>query len=325
VLQAGVVIGSGSASFEMIRHLTELLPVMTTPKWVHNKIQPIAIGDVLHYLVQAAAADLPASRTWDVGGPDVLEYGDMMQIYAEVAGLGKRHLIVLPLLTPTLASKWVGLVTPLPSGIARPLVESLQSDAVINDHDIDSVIGPPAGGLTPYKRAVALALNHGSEAKLDATWSATAAIAAPAELLPSDPTWAGRMVYTDVRTAPSAATLDELWKIVETERGGDRWYSFPIAWPAPGKDTVRWTVEAREPGRLLRLRSGLRIPGEAWLELTVSAHRDGSRYDQRAQMFPRGLAGRLYWHVLRPLHTRALRAMTKAVLQRAERQAAADR
>ena len=96
MLQAGVVIGSGSASFEMIRHLTDRLPVMTTPKWVHNKIQPIAVHDVLYYLVAAATAPVPSSRTWDIGGPDVLEYGDMMRIYAEVAGLRKRHLIVLP-------------------------------------------------------------------------------------------------------------------------------------------------------------------------------------------------------------------------------------
>ena len=112
-------------------------------RWVHNKIQPVAIGDVLHYLVEAAEADLPKSRTWDIGGPNVLDYGDMMQIYAEVAGLRKRRLVVLPLLTPALASLWVGLVTPIPSGLARPLVESLQSDAVANDHDIDTVIAPP--------------------------------------------------------------------------------------------------------------------------------------------------------------------------------------
>ncbi|MGB8506150.1 NAD(P)H-binding protein, partial [Mycobacterium sp.] len=120
VLQAGVIVGSGSASFEMIRHLTDRLPVMTTPKWVHNKIQPIAIRDVLHYLVAAATAEVPTSRTWDIGGPDVLEYGDMMQIYAEVAGLSRRHMLVLPVLTPRIAALWVGLVTPIPSGLARP-------------------------------------------------------------------------------------------------------------------------------------------------------------------------------------------------------------
>jgi len=171
VLQAGIVIGSGSASFEMIRHLTNRLPVMTTPKWVHNKIQPIAVDDVLHYLIEAATARVPASRTWDIGGPDVLEYGEAMQVYAEAAGLRRRLIVVLPWLTPTIASWWVGLVTPIPGALARPLVESLECDAVMANHDIDAVIAPPAGGLTGYRDAVAHALRSGP--------------------LPSDPEWAG--------------------------------------------------------------------------------------------------------------------------------------
>ena len=158
VLQAGIVIGSGSASFEMIRHLTDRLPAMTTPKWVHNRIQPIAIDDVLHYLLEAATATVPASRTWDVGGPDVLEYGDAMQVYAEEAGLTRRVIVAVPFLTPTIASWWVGLVTPIDSGLARPLVESLEHDAVMLEHDIDDVIPPPAAGLMGYRRAVAKAL-----------------------------------------------------------------------------------------------------------------------------------------------------------------------
>ena len=171
VLQAGIVIGSGSASFEMIRHLTNRLPAMTTPKWVHNKIQPIAVDDVLHYLFEAATARVPASRTWDIGGPDVLEYGEAMQVYAEAAGLRRRLIVVLPWLTPTIASWWVGLVTPIPGALARPLVESLECDAVMANHDIDAVIAPPAGGLTGYRDAVAHALRSGP--------------------LPSDPEWAG--------------------------------------------------------------------------------------------------------------------------------------
>jgi uncharacterized protein YbjT (DUF2867 family) len=171
VLQAGIVIGSGSASFEMIRHLTNRLPAMTTPKWVHNKIQPIAVDDVLHYLIEAATARVPASRTWDIGGPDVLEYGEAMQVYAEAAGLRRRLIVVLPWLTPTIASWWVGLVTPIPGALARPLVESLECDAVMANHDIDAVIAPPAGGLTGYRDAVAHALRSGP--------------------LPSDPEWAG--------------------------------------------------------------------------------------------------------------------------------------
>jgi uncharacterized protein YbjT (DUF2867 family) len=170
VLQAGIVIGSGSASFEMMRHLTNRLPAMTTPKWVHNRIQPIAIDDVLHYLAEAATADVPTSRTWDIGGPDALEYGDAMQVYAQEAGLRRRLIIAIPFLTPTIASLWIGLVTPMPTGLARPLIESLEVDAVMDEHDIDSVIGPPAGGLTGYRDAVATALKNGP--------------------LPTDPHWA---------------------------------------------------------------------------------------------------------------------------------------
>jgi uncharacterized protein YbjT (DUF2867 family) len=181
VLQAGIVVGSGSASFEMIRHLTDRLPAMTTPKWVHNKIQPIAIDDVLHYLAEAATAAVPASRTWDIGGPDVLEYGDALQIYAEEAGLRRRLIVALPWLTPTIASLWVGLVTPMPSGLARPLIESLECDAVTAEQDIDTLIAAPANGLTGYRDAVARALKEGP--------------------LPSDPDWAGprRQLWTAQR------------------------------------------------------------------------------------------------------------------------------
>ncbi|MDT5208936.1 MAG: hypothetical protein QOF67_1351 [Mycobacterium sp.] len=171
VLQAGIVVGSGSASFELIRHLTDRLPAMTTPKWVHNKIQPIAIDDALHYLTEAATVAVPASRTWDIGGPDVLEYGEALQIYAKEAGLRRRLIVALPWLTPTIASLWIGLVTPIPTGLARPLIESLECDAVRAEHDIDAVIPPPANGLTGYRDAVAAALRHGP--------------------LPSDPAWAG--------------------------------------------------------------------------------------------------------------------------------------
>ena len=170
VLQAGIVIGSGSASFDMMRHLTNRLPAMTTPKWVHNRIQPIAIDDVLHYLTAAATADVPKSRTWDVGGPDAMEYGDAMQGYAQVAGLRRRIIIAIPFLTPTIASLWIGLVTPMPPGLARPLIESLEVDAVMSEHDIDAVIAPPEGGLTGYRDAVATALARGP--------------------LPTDPRWA---------------------------------------------------------------------------------------------------------------------------------------
>lgn len=199
VLQAGVVIGSGSASFEMIRHLTDRLPVMTTPKWVHNRIQPIAIADMLHYLAAAATAAVPSSRTWDIGGPDVLEYGDMMRVYADVAGLRPRHLIALPFLTPTIASLWIGTVTPMPPGLARPLIESLECDAVMRNADIDTVIKPPPGGLTGYRDAVELALDRAVQGLSGADWASLGS--RPADPLPTDPDWAGARWALRRRTA----------------------------------------------------------------------------------------------------------------------------
>lgn len=320
VLQAGVVVGSGSASFEMIRHLTDRLPVMTTPKWVHNKIQPIAVRDALHYLAAAASAEVPSSRAWDIGGPDVLEYGDMMRIYADVAGLGKRYLIVLPFLTPTIASLWVGTVTPIPPGLARPLIESLECDAVMANHDVDTIIPRPIGGLINYRRAVAMALNRAAHGLADAVWSSSKA--APAEPLPSDPGWAGEITYTDERSASARADADELWKavqaITETTGDGGRTSLFPLAW-RPRRGAGRWTVEESEPGSLLRLRANVRAPGAAWLELRVTP-RDGSgsRYDQRAIFFPRGIVGRLYWHAMHAVHTRSLGTIADNVIARAD-------
>jgi uncharacterized protein YbjT (DUF2867 family) len=312
VLQAGVVVGSGSASFEMIRHLTDRLPVMTTPKWVHNRIQPIAVSDVLYYLVAAATARIPSSRTWDIGGPDVLEYGDMIRVYAEVAGLGRRYLIVLPFLTPTIASLWIGTVTPIPPGLARPLIASLECDAVMRDFQIDTIIAPPPDGLTDYRHAVASALNRMTQGLPDATWDSLQA--ETAEPLPSDPDWAGEIVYIDVRTATTTAAPDEVWKAAENAASASRWYPFTLA---PGRRSAvdRWSVPEREPGTKLRLRAEMRSPGQPWLEITVEP-RDGggSTYTQRAIFFPHGIPGRLYWTVLRPLHAAALRALARDIV-----------
>ncbi|MGZ4583685.1 MAG: DUF2867 domain-containing protein [Mycobacterium sp.] len=298
VLQAGVVVGSGSASFEMIRHLTDRLPVMTTPKWVHNKIQPIAVRDVLYYLVAAATAAVPSSRTWDIGGPDVLEYGDMMRVYADVAGLGKRYLIVLPFLTPTIASLWVGTVTPIPPGLARPLIESLECDAVMRNRDVDSVIEPPPVGLTGYRRAVELALDRAAHGVPEPTWSSLRS--EPAEALPTDPDWAGEIVYTDVRTAATTAAPGKVWKAAED---------------AVNSRAAGWKVEERAAGTLLRLRSTKRAPGREWLEIAVTPQDSrGSRYTQRSIFLPRGIPGRVYWFFVRPVHTAAMRALAREVV-----------
>ena len=156
VLQAGVIIGSGSASFEMLRYLTERLPIMITPKWVNTRIQPIAIRDVLRYLVGAADMPPEVSRRFDIGGPEVLTYLDLMQRFAAISGLPKRRVLKVPVLTPGLSSHWVGFITPVPASLARPLVESLRNTVVAGDTDIKKYVpDPPEGllGLRPLGRA----------------------------------------------------------------------------------------------------------------------------------------------------------------------------
>jgi len=347
VLQAGVVIGSGSASFEMIRHLTEVLPYMPAPKWVRNRIQPIAIRDVLHYLV--AAADLPpeVSRAFDVGGPDILRYGQMMNGFAVESGLPQRPIASLPVFTPWLASQWVNLVTPIPRSLAVPIIESLQYDCVMHEHDIDGVIPPPEGGLTGYRTAVRLALARMRDGDVETTWRNSSVAGAPSDPLPSDPEWAGHTVYTDVRERTSDAAPPELWRVVEGIGGERGWYSFPLAWALRGwmdklvggvglrrgrRDADRlstgdaldwWRVErvSRGPeGGDLRLRAEMRVPGRAWLELTVTpGPHGGSRYRQRAVFFPRGLAGRLYWYSILPFHGVIFNGMANRIVTEPDR------
>ncbi|MEO7071288.1 MAG: NAD(P)H-binding protein, partial [Nostocoides sp.] len=154
VLQAGVVLGDGSASFDMLRHLTERLPAFVAPKWLRNRIQPIAAHDVVHYLAEAAGLDPRLNRTFDIGGPEVLTYAEMMRGYARVTGLGRLFIATLPVLTPGLASHWVGLVTPVRSAIAKPLVGSLIHDAVCHEQDLAGLVPAPSGGPTSFEDAI---------------------------------------------------------------------------------------------------------------------------------------------------------------------------
>jgi len=341
-LQAGTVIGSGSASFEMIRHLTEVLPYMPAPKWVRNFIQPIAVRDVLYYLV--AAADLPAdvNRTFDIGGPDVLRYGQMMNGYALEAGLHQRPIASLPVLTPWLASQWVNLVTPIPRALAIPIIASLQYDCVISENDIDEYIPQPEGGLTGYRTSVRLALGKMRSGEVETSWQNSSIAGAPSDLLPSDPDWSGHTVFTDLREQKSAASADKLWAVIEGIGGDNGWYSFPLAWAARGwmdkvvggvglrrgrRDAARlsvgdaldfWRVEEIERGSFLRLRAEMKVPGGAWLEMRATADPDGgSIYNQRAVFFPMGLAGRLYWLAVLPFHGVIFAGMANRITQAA--------
>lgn len=343
VLQAGIVIGSGSASFEMIRHLADRLAVMPAPSWVRNRIEPVAVRDVLYYLVRAADVPGRVNGAFDIGSGEVLSYAEALRVFAEVAGLPRRHVLALPIPAPRLAGLWVGLVTPIPMSLARPLVESLQHDAVTRDRAIDGLIPPPAEGLSGYRLSVERALRRQRAGEAETSWAAAGGVARSESLLPSDPAWSGARMHVDDRTREAAVDPGRVWQVIEGIGGRRGWYSLPVAWRARGlMDKVAggyglhrgridpdrlhegdpvdwWRVERVDRGRRLLLRAELKVPGNAWLELTVEPTERGSRYRQRALFSPRGLAGHAYWWLVYPFHRLVFPAMSRNVLRAAAR------
>jgi len=335
-LRAGVVIGSGSASFEMLRYLTERLPIMTTPRWVETRIQPIAIRDVLRYLVGAAALPPEISGDYDIGGPEIFTYRKMMLQYAESAGLRTRIIIPVPFLTPNLSSGWVGLVTPVPFTLAKRLVASLKNEVVARDDSIRDLIADPVGGLTPFKRAVGLALKKIKEANVETSWSSASLPGAPSDPLPTDPNWAGGSLYTDVRTLETPDSPAAVWARVEGIGGTHGYSAANWAWNLRGvldkmfggvglrrgrRDPDHliegdaldfWRVEALERGKLLRLRAEMKMPGLAWLEWALEPLAGGgTKVTQRAIYAPRGLLGHAYWWAVWPMHGLVFPSMVK--------------
>ncbi|MFF1602804.1 SDR family oxidoreductase [Streptomyces mirabilis] len=342
VLRAAVIIGSGSASFEMLRYLTERLPVMVTPRWVRTRIQPIGVRDVLRTLVGSARMPAEVNRAFDIGGPEVLTYLEMMQRYAAVAGLPRRLILPVPVLTPGLSSHWVGLVTPVPASIARPLTESLRHEVVCREHDIARYVPDPPGRPFGFDEAVSLALQRVRDAQVTTRWSSASVPGAPSDPLPTDPDWAGGSLYTDQRERSVDAPPAALWRVIEGIGGENGWYSFPPAWALRGRldrlvggvglrrgrrDAARlrvgdsldfWRVEEVEPGRLLRLRAEMRLPGLAWLEMYAEAGAEsGSRYRQRALFHPHGLLGHAYWWSISPFHAVVFGGMARNIAKAA--------
>jgi uncharacterized protein YbjT (DUF2867 family) len=341
VLRAGVVIGSGSASFEMLRYLTERLPVMVTPRWVSSRVQPIAVRDVLRYLVGALDLDADLNRTFDVGGPDVLTYQEMMQRYAAVAGLRKRLIVPVPVLSPRLSSQWINLVTPIPKALAAPLIESLRNSVVMKEHDIEALLPGP---LLSFDEAVGLALERVREGRVTTRWAGASWPGAPSDPLPTDPDWAGGDIHLDERSREVQAPPEVLWEVVEGIGGERGWYSFPLAWAvrglldrlvggvglrrgrrhpdrlSVGEPLDFWRVEALDRHHLLRLRAEMRLPGLAWLEFRVEPEGEGAVLHQRAIFRPRGLAGRLYWLAVWPFHGVVFEGMLRNMALAAEHQ-----
>src|SRR5690625_5277657 len=351
VLRAGVVIGSGSASFEMIRHLTERLPFMPGPRWLDNRIEPIAIRDVLYYLAHACALDEPVNDTLDIGNGRPQRFKELLSDYAAVAGLRRRRIWALPIPAPRLSGFWIGMTTPIPRGLAMPLAASMAEDAVAREHDIAALVPDPPGGLTPYPEACRRAVGRQLSRDVAHPWDDDVTTTAdPADPLPSDPQWAGHTVYTDVREREGAAPPSAVWRVIEGIGGSNGWYSAPLLWRVRGlldqavggyglargrrrPDSLEvgdhvdfWRVEAVEPGRRLTLRSEMRTSGRAWPELSVEPQPGGgSRYRQRAVFFPRGVPGRLYWAAVLPFHVLIFPSMARNILRAAAGAAGAER
>jgi uncharacterized protein YbjT (DUF2867 family) len=344
-LRAGIIIGSGSASFEMLRHLTHRLPVMTTPKWVSNKTHPIAIRDVLWYLRNCAKLETPVGGVFDIGGPEVLTYADMMQKFAKLSGLRKRLIIKVPVLTPKLSSLWIGFVTPVPTSLARPLVGSLISEVVADPKkSIDKLIPKPAEGLIDVDGAVTLALSNVSSNTVSTRWSDATLPTAPWQKAQSDPEWAGEMLLKDKKVRTTDASIKSLWEAIEEIGGENGWYGADFLWYLRGlldrmiggvglrrgrRDPIHlrvgesldfWRVESLVPEQSLKLYAEMILPGKAWLEFRISKLPNGqSEVVQEASFSPRGLGGQLYWYAVLPFHIFVFPTMIRNLIRSANR------
>jgi uncharacterized protein YbjT (DUF2867 family) len=342
--RAAVIVGSGSVSFEMIRNLTERLPVMVCPKWVYTRVQPIAIRNVVDYL--AAALDVPAStgKTIEIGGADVLTYAEMMLGYASVRGL-KRLLIPVPVLTPRLSSHWVHWMTPVPAEIAKPLIEGVRNEVIVRDDSAARLF--PDIKVIDYRTAVERALAQLDAGHVESTWSDALAASQRDEAPLVYAEQEGMLIERRQRLVPASPSA--VFKAF-TSIGGDRgWPSFNWAWRVRGifdrlvggvgyrrgrrsAGSLRvgdvldfWRVEAVTPDRLLRLRAEMKVPGRAWLQFEALPHESGhTQLVQTAFFAPKGLAGLLYWYTLYPMHGPIFNRMAERLSRSASTQAAAE-
>src|ERR1700728_907339 len=240
-LRAAAIIGAGSASFEILRYLTERLPLMVTPRWLRTQVQPIAVGDVLYYLVNAAQLPAEVNRAFDIGGPDTFTYTEMIRKYAAIAGLRRRIAIPVPVLTPWLSSHWVNLITPLPRALASSLMKSLENDVICTEHDIAQHIPDPAKGLTHYEDAVELALERTRDTALTTRWSQPGNEVSPSQPLPTDPPWAGGSLHEQVSERQVDADVETLWRVFESIGSQHGWSAAAPGWALRG-----WTGRAAD-------------------------------------------------------------------------------
>jgi len=336
--RAAVIVGSGSISFEMIRHLAERLPVMVCPKWVYSRIQPIAIDDLLEYLVTALDVPESVDRTIEIGGADVTTYRGLMLGYARARGL-RRLLIPVPVLTPRLSSYWVHWMTPIPAKITRALVEGLRNEVVVTNtlsHTLFPHVKP-----RDYSSSIDRVIQDLDEGRIDTSWSDA-----------SDPTddeeshvrlESRQGVIIESRRRPVNAAPEAVYKVVSGIGGRRGWFFANWTWSVRGMvdrllggaglrrgrrhpDDLRvgdaidfWRVESIEPDRLIRLKAEMKLPGRAWLQYEIRESPNGTtQLEQTAAFIPKGLPGLLYWYALYPIHSWIFSGLIKSIARRAE-------
>ena len=342
-LRAAVIIGSGSASFEMLRSLVEVLPVMIVPRWVtKTRCQPIAIEDVLEYLVGVLGSEPALGQIFEIGGPEILTYRQMMDGYADVAGLRRRIILPVPVLTPRLSSHWVNLVSPLPIQLARSLIGSLTSDVVVGDRSIERIGHRPSYRLA---QAIERSVSSVRDLELPTRWtdaSGELKSAAGAALpKPGDPSWSGGLVLEDIRCQTTSASREDLMAVIRSVGGDNGWFAFNRLWSIRGfidkiiggvglrrgrrhptdlrpGDTVDFFSVVAIDDSSIRLRAEMRLPGHAWLEWEVESGAAQTVVRQRALFVPRGLLGRIYWYALLPAHIPIFGKMLSGIVAAAE-------
>jgi len=332
VLRAAMIIGSGSASFEILRYLVERLPIMITPKWVSTPCQPIAVRNVIGYLVGTLSQPEMAGRVFDIGGPDVLCYRDIMRVMAEELGLPRRWILPVPVLSPRLSSYWIHLITPLSHNIAKPLAEGLRNPVICRENRIRQLIPQE---LLPVRDAIRTALHQMTENQVETHWSM-------AGVIPGDPDWAGGTVFRDEREIVIEAPDWAVFRAVCRVGGGHGWYAADWLWRirgwidllvgGPGLRRGRrdpqtvgygealdfWRVVSIKRDRILALRAEMKLPGEALIEFVIEPRgKTQCSLHQRALFHPRGLFGLLYWYAVAPLHHIVFRGMLSGIQREA--------
>ncbi|MFN0135773.1 MAG: SDR family oxidoreductase [Phycisphaerae bacterium] len=343
VLRAAMIIGSGSASFEILRYLVERLPIMITPRWVSTPSQPIAVRDVLHYLIAALETPATIGRTLDIGGPEVRSYAEIMSDMAAALHLRRRLVIPVPVLTPRLSSLWIHLVTPLHASIARPLAEGLRNRVVCRDDEAQRLMPhPPGTAPLTIRQAMDAALVRMHEGAVQTAWS-------DAGVMPGDPSWAGGTVFVDRRETISPAPPAAVWSAVCSLGGQRGYYASDWLWRLRGimdrlvggpglrrgrrsADELRlgdaldfWRVSAIKPLRRLVLTAEMKLPGVATLSFEIEPQQNdsaGTRLIMTARFRPRGLLGIAYWYSVLPLHGIVFSGMMKGMMRAAEQEVA---